>query len=147
MVLISSQEVRIGDMDYLRAIVLRFYLLPMIGLFALVGFGADWLLSRTRRELGWALAAAAVLCPLYWRSIDLSRADPVRSYAEDILRSAGPRDMVLLTSDEANFSLLYMDLVEHRTGDRVFLFPALFTNEAYIARLAREHPGPGAAAR
>jgi hypothetical protein len=139
-VFLSSQEVRTGDLDYLRAIVLRFYLLPMIGLFALAGFGADWLLSRTRRELGWALAAAAALCPLYWRPVNLSGADPVRSYAEDILHCSGPRDMILLTSDEANFSLVYMDLVEHRTQDRVFLFPALFSNEAYIARLKRAHP-------
>ncbi len=138
--IVASQEVRFGDVDYLRAIVLRFFLLPMIGLFALSGFGADWLLARARRELGWALVAVSVLCPLFWRPIDLGASGPLRAYALDILASSGPGDMILLTSDEANFSLLYMDLIEHRTEDRVFLFPGLFAYEPYIQRLSLRHP-------
>lgn len=139
-IFVSSQQVRFGDLDYTRAIVLRFYLLPLIGLFASAGFGLDWMLSRSRRELGWALAAVAALCPLFYRPVDLHRSDPVRSYAEDILRSSGPRDFLFVQSDEAGFSLQYLDRVEHATGDRVVLAPALFRNRTYIDELQRRHP-------
>jgi hypothetical protein len=139
-VLLSSQEVRFGDLDYLRAIVLRYYLLPTAGLFALAAFGADWLLSRSRKEFGWALVVVMIPGPVLYRPVDLSRSDPVRSYVEDILRSSGPRDMILLDSDEANFSMLYMDLVEGKTEDRVFLATPLFGNAAFVERLARRHP-------
>lgn len=139
-VLITSQQVRFGNIDYLRAMILRHYLLPLIGLFALAGFGTQGFLSRSRWKIGWWLVGAAALLPLSLRPIDLGRSEPLRSYAEDILKSSGNRDMILLASDEAIFSMLYMDLVEHRTGDRVFLPPGRFTNKSFIARLQARHP-------
>jgi len=139
--LISSQQMPPLDPDYIRAVCLRFYLLPMIGLFALAAFGLDWLLARSRPALAWTLVAVAWLGPALGRPVDLRGRDWTKAYAEEIVRASGPRDFVMLAADDSIMGTAYLDVVEHATGDRVFLMPWLFGYPAYIENLARRHPG------
>lgn len=139
--LISSQQMPAIDPQYLRAVSLRFYLLPMMGLFALAAFGLDALLGRVDRRFGWALAAAAWAAPLGLHPLDLRRRDWPRLYGEAILRDSGPRDFVVLAADDSIVATAYLDVVEKRAGDRVFLLPWLFYYPAYIENLTARHPG------
>jgi hypothetical protein len=139
-VALSAPQMRFGDADYLRAVFLRFDLLPLIALFALAGLGAQSLLARTRPAAGWALAAAALLGPLVLRPMGLGPADPLGAYARDIVADSGPRDMILLNADDTIFATHYLDLVEHAAGDRVFLATGLFHYPPYVERLQARHP-------
>jgi hypothetical protein len=139
-VAVSAPQMRFGDADYLRAVFLRFDLLPLIALFALAGLGAQALLARARPEAGRALAAAALLGPLFLRPMPLGEADPLGSYARDLLADSGPRDMILLNSDDSIFATSYLDVVEGGAGDRVFLATGLFRYPPYVARLQARHP-------
>ncbi|MDD5630168.1 MAG: DUF2723 domain-containing protein, partial [Elusimicrobia bacterium] len=136
-----QQPPAIGSWDVIRAVRLRYYLLPSLALFALAGFGVEALFERVRPALGWLLAAVVAFGPGLLRPVNLRGCDPLLSYARDILDSSGPRDMILQFSDDTVFAMLYLDLVENRVADRVFLMPLLFSHRPYIAALQRRHPG------
>ena len=137
-VALSSPQMTFGDPDYLRAIFLRFDLLPLIALFALAGLGADALLGA--KPLAWALAAAAALAPLLLRPMWLGAEDPLGAYARALIADSGPRDMILLNSDDSIFATQYLDLVEHAAGDRVFLVTGRFHFAPYAEQLRARHP-------
>jgi MYXO-CTERM domain-containing protein len=139
-VLFSSQQLRLHDEEFARAVTARFYLLPFIGAFALAGFGAQWLLDRLPAWAGRAALAAAVVLPLALRPIDLRRRNFTMDYAREILRGTGPSDMLVVDTDASNFALLYLDVVEHATGDRALLIPSLFSYPPYRAWLSRRVP-------
>jgi len=137
-VALSSPQMSYGDPDYLRAIFLRFDLLPLIPLFALAGLGADALLGQT--PAAWALAAAAALGPPLLRPMWLGSEDPLGNYARALLADSGPRDMILLNSDDSIFAAQYLDLVDHAAGDRVFLTTGRFHYSPYAEQLQARHP-------
>jgi hypothetical protein len=138
-ILLSSQQMVICDQDYLRALLMRFYLLPLIALFALAGFGVQWLLDRARPTFGWALLAAAMFIPLLFGAVNLRGHDQLLDYARAILASSGPSDMIILAADDSIFALSYLEIIEKKAADRVFLTPSLFSYPPYIRRLQETH--------
>ena len=139
-VVLASRQMAGHDPDYVRAAVTRFYLLPMIALFVLSGYGAELLASRARPAFAWALAAAAFVLPLALRPLGLSRANPQLDAARALVRDSRPGDLVVLDSDDAIFAALDLELVRGETGGRIFLTPAAFSLPSYIRFLSRRHP-------
>ncbi|MBI3566212.1 MAG: DUF2723 domain-containing protein [Elusimicrobia bacterium] len=137
----AAVQLRAYDAEYARGVVARFHLLPLIAVFALAGHGAEALARRVRPAAPGALAAAVFLVPLLLRPLSLAGADPLLDYARALLRDSGPRDILVLASDDTNFAMLDLDLVRRETGDRVFLAPTMFAAPSYRAALARRHPG------
>ncbi|MBI3553663.1 MAG: DUF2723 domain-containing protein [Elusimicrobia bacterium] len=141
---ISSQQLHLHDPDYARAIAMRFYLMPFVGLFALAGAGAQWLLERAR-PAGWhwfVRLAMAATCAATWvlNDTNLKGHDPLLGYGRDILASSGPSDIVILAADDTVLVENYLDYVRHETGDRVFLNPVLFAFKPYLAELKSRYP-------
>ena len=128
------------DPDYARAVVIRFHLLPMIALFALAGYGAERLASRARPTFIWALAAAVFLLPLALRPLCLAGENPLLDDVRGMVRDAGPRDMIVLASDDAVFGALDLELVRGETEGRIFLAPTVFSVPSYARALSRRHP-------
>ncbi|MBI5629414.1 MAG: DUF2723 domain-containing protein [Elusimicrobia bacterium] len=139
-ILLSSQQMALCDEAYLRGLVMRFYLLPLIALFALAGFGIEALAEKVRPGFIWTLLGALVFVPAALRPMDLRRHELLKDYAELILKNSGPEDVVILAADDSIFALRYLELVEHKTGKRIFLTPSLFSYPAYIRQLQRRHP-------
>lgn len=137
---VSSQQLILCDADYVRGMVMRFYLLPYLGLFALAGFGLGWLLPRVRPVFGWSVLAAALLLPLLLRRVDLRRHNALMDYCRLIVSSTGPKDMIVLGPDDTILGMSYLELSERSTDDRVLLVPSLFAFPPYIRRLHRRHP-------
>jgi hypothetical protein len=136
----SSQQLRLHDPDFARAVAARFDLLPLIGAFAFAGFGAQWLLERVPAAVGWTALAVVVALSLGLRPIDLRRRNFTMDYAREILRGTGSSDMLIVDTDASNFALLYLDVVEGATRDRALLMPSLFGFPPYRAWLARRVP-------
>lgn len=139
-VLFAAAQLGAYDPAYARGVVARFHLLPLIAVFALAGRGAEALCARVRPRFAAALAAAAFLAPLLARPLSLAGSDPLLGYARALVRDSGPRDLVVLGSDDAHFAMLDLDLVRGETGDRVFLAPTMFAAPSYWAGLRRRHP-------
>jgi hypothetical protein len=139
-ILLSSQQLRLHDPAFARAVAARFYLLPLLGAFALAGFGAQWLLGRFPPAVGWSALAAVAGLSLALRPIDLRRRNFTMDYAREIVRGTGPSDMLLVDTDAPNFALLYLDAVEHATGDRALLIPSLMNFPPYNDWLRARHP-------
>lgn len=143
----SSQQLHPHDPEYARAIAMRFYLMPFLGLFACAGFGLQWLADRWRAA---AAVAAVVTLGAALRPIDMRGHDPLLRYGEDVLASSGPSDIIVLASDDGVLVMNYLDYVGRRTERRVFLNPVLFTFPPYIRDLHARYPdlnfpaaGPG----
>lgn len=137
---LSSQQLHLHNPEFARAVAARFYLLPLIGAFALAGFGAQWLLDRVPATFGWALLAAVTALSLALRPVDLRRRNFTMDYAREIVRGTGPSDLLIVDTDATNFALLYLDAVEHATNDRVLLIPSLLNFPPYRDWLRRRHP-------
>jgi hypothetical protein len=130
------------------ALAQRFTTMALVGLAPAAGIGADvirtWverrrpkLLSSTRA----ALIAAVVLslAPGFYR-IDFSKDRRGLAYARDLLRPAPDGAILFLEGDIAGAAALYSCEVEHLCGERVVLFPGLFSLPWYVAQIARRHP-------
>jgi hypothetical protein len=126
-----------GDADYLYAIAARFHLLPMIGVAALAGFGAQALSERVRPTFAWGFAAAAFAGALA-RPVDLRGRAPTQAYARDLLAATKRGDALVLDSDDA-IAALRFELREDRTA-RALLVPALAGHAPYRRELAADHP-------
>ena len=85
--------------------------------------------------------SGAVFVPLAVHPTDLRGHDRAKVYGRQIVRDSGPDDFVVLAADDAIVSTTYLDVVEHATGNRVFLLPWLFYYPSYILELQRRHPG------
>jgi hypothetical protein len=149
-IVLSSAEMSGHDPDYVRAVVARFYLLPMLAVFVLSGLGAERLLARARPTLGWLLAGAACLFPLAVHPLWLAHENPQLDAARALVRDARPGDLVVLGSDDSVFAALDLELARGEGGGRVFLTPSVFGLPSYIRFLARRYPdlrvpppGPG----
>jgi hypothetical protein len=137
---LSSAEMSGHDPDYVRAVVARFDLLPMIAVFVLSGRGAEALLSRARPALGWALAAAAFVFPLGVHPQWLARANPQLDAARALVRDSKPGDLVVLGADDSVFAALELELARGEGGGRIFLTPSVFGLPSYARVLARRYP-------
>ncbi len=133
----SSQQLPAVEPEYARAVAARFYLLPMIAVFALAGYGA----RELRPWAGWALLAGVFLAPLLLRPMSLSAQNPLLDYTRALVRDSKPGDFVVLGSDDTIFAALDLELVRRETGGRVFLCPTMFAFPSYQRRLARTYPG------
>lgn len=134
-----SQQQALWYPEYTRAEVARFYLMPFLGLFACAGFAVQGLCEAAGALPAWALALGLAV-PLAAAPVELRGRDPLLRYGEDVLASSGPRDIILLYSDDLFFALEYLDHAAHRAGDRVFLKTGLFGSAAYARALQRRHP-------
>ena len=137
---LASFQMAGHDPDYVRAVVARFYLLPMIAVFVLAGLGAESLLSRTRPAFGWLLASAACVLPLVLHPLRLAHENPQLDAARALVRDSRPGDLVVLGSDDSVFAALDLELVRGEGGGRVFLTPTVFALPAYARSLARRYP-------
>lgn len=137
--LISSQQIGYLDPDYAKGISVRFYLLPFIALFALAGAGADALTRRAKPFVAWVVLLAAI-APFVARPMHVKGHDFSLRYAEDILKSSGPNDIIVLSSDDSVLATAYLELVEKRTERRVFLNPGIFGHLGYLRDLRRRYP-------
>jgi hypothetical protein len=140
-IVLGSQQFKLHDLDFAYAIAVRFYLLPFISLFALVGFGSDLLFDFVKPALRWAIVAAVVVLSVSLRPIDLSSKNFVMDYMRAMIRSTDQADIMILDNDASMFAMLYLDIVEHATGERVFLMPSLFSFPPYQQWLSRRYPG------
>lgn len=141
-VLVGSQQYA-GQDAYMRAVAVRFHLLPLIAVFALAGYGAEALAGRVRPFFMTALAVALVLIPLTLRPLSLARSAPLRDYARAWVRDSSPGDMIVLGSDDAIFAAWDMELVRKESAGRVFLIPSMFAFPPYQRSLAARYPELG----
>lgn len=139
-IVLSSAEMAGRDPDYVRAVVARFYLLPMLAVFVLAGFGAERLLARARPALGWLLAGAACLFPLAMHPLGLAHENAQLDAARALVRDSRPGDLVVLGSDDLVFAALDLELARGEGEGRVFLTPSVFGLPSYARFLARSHP-------
>jgi hypothetical protein len=139
-VALSSQQLHLHNPEFARAVAARFYLLPLIGAFALAGFGAQVLLELVPPSAGWLALAAVIALSAALRPIDLRHRNFTMDYAREILRGTGPSDMLIVDTDASNFALLYLDAVEHATQDRALLIPSLLNFPPYRDWLRRRCP-------
>ncbi|MDD5630179.1 MAG: DUF2723 domain-containing protein, partial [Elusimicrobia bacterium] len=140
-ILLGSQQLRLANPEFAYAIAARFHLLPLIAVFPVVALGAGWLAERWGRRLGWTLLAAALVVGAVRHPVSLRRSGFVMDYAREMVRCSGTSDMIIMDSDASTFAMLYLDLVERATGDRVVLVPSLFGYPPYRRWLAKRHPG------
>lgn len=139
--LVSSQTFPVYDEGYARAVLARFYLLPLIALIAPAAFGAQWLFERVRPALGWALCASVALIPALLRPMNHNGRRPLPDYARHVLASSRPDDMLILAADDSLFAARYLDAVEGALQDRVVLVPGFFRAPSYARALRARHPG------
>lgn len=139
-ILASSQQLPAADPAYLQGVCARFYLLPSIAVHALAGLTLGELFARARPALVWAAAAVCLLVPPLMRPLGQRGREPLMEYARDIVKASGPRDIVILASDDTIFAALYLDLVARATGERIFLEPLLLSYPPYLRGLRERHP-------
>lgn len=138
---LSAVQFRAYDPEYARGVVARFYLLPLVAVFALAGRGAEESARRVRPAVMNALTAAVFLVPLLLRPLSMAGADPLLDYARGLLRDSKPGDLVVLGADDTHFAALDLELARGEAGGRVFLAPTMFAAPSYWAALAARHPG------
>lgn len=139
-IVLGSQQLRLHDQDFAYSVAVRFYLLPMIALYAIMAHGAEAIKGRWRAPLHVLALGFAVILPLASGWISLRGKDVVAKYAREMLAETGPSDMIVLDTDASFFALDYIDLVDHDLGERVLLMPSLFPFPPYRAWLSRRYP-------
>jgi 4-amino-4-deoxy-L-arabinose transferase-like glycosyltransferase len=127
----------------------RFFLLPHVLLAPLAGFGyataAGVIASRIherRRQADVALASLAlaliaVPAALRYSAIDQHDNHVARHFAEDVLRSAPPRSVILGNGDEIALPVSYLQAVENQRPDVTLVALGLFKGPWYVAQLRR----------
>lgn len=139
-IILGSQQLRIHDQDFAYSVAARFYLLPMISIYALMAHGADAIRGRARVPVLVLVLITSVVLPIKLGWISMRGKDIVENYAREMLAETGPSDMIVLDTDASFFALDYIDLVDHGLGDRVLLMPSLFSFPPYRAWLLRRYP-------
>ncbi|OGR95679.1 MAG: hypothetical protein A2V88_09430 [Elusimicrobia bacterium RBG_16_66_12] len=138
--LVGSQQYA-GQDPYIRAVAVRFHLLPLIAVFALAGYGAEALACRVRPIVMAALAAMLIAVPLMLRPLSLAHSDTLLDYARAWLRDSKPGDMIVLGSDDTIFAAWDLELVRKESAGRVFLIPSMFSFPPYLRSLQARYPG------
>ncbi|HXS99620.1 MAG TPA: DUF2723 domain-containing protein [Elusimicrobiota bacterium] len=142
-IVLGSQQLHIHDQDFAYSVAVRFYLLPMIALYALMAHGTDAVQGRLRTPAHVVLMGLAIILPLASGWISLRGKDVVADYAREIVAETEPSDMIVIDTDSTFFALDYIDLVEHGLNDRVLLHPSLFSFPPYRMWLTRRYPTLG----
>ncbi len=137
---ISSQQMTVCDQAYARAVVTRFYLLPMLALFALAAHGAEAVARRVRAGFTNGLAAAVFVLPLVARRLTLAGENPLLDHARSFVRDSAAGDLIVLSADDSIFATLDLDLARGEGGGRVFLAPSMFSYPPYVRALHRRWP-------
>jgi hypothetical protein len=127
----------------------RFFLLPHVLLAPLVGLGyasaAGAIASRTHVQRGksdvalasLALVLIAVPAALRYSAIDQHDNQVARLFAEDLLRSAPPRSVILGNGDEIALPVAYVQAVENQRPDVTFVALGLLKGPWYVDQLRR----------
>ncbi|MBI5240814.1 MAG: DUF2723 domain-containing protein [Elusimicrobia bacterium] len=137
--LLVSQQLILFDVPYVHTVALRFYLLPLLAVFIVVGFGVDGLAQRSKPVTAWILMAAAVL-PFVANPVNLKGRDVQLRYGRDILNSSGHDDLIIMMTEPGIFAMDYLDYVQHQTEHRAFLVTPLFSSPRYLHALKRRYP-------
>lgn len=137
---LGSQQLRLHDQDFAYAVAVRFYLLPMLALYAFVACGAECIGTRWRNHIHLLLLGLVILIPVSTGWVRLHGKDIVSTYAREMVDETGPSDILILDTDASFFALDYIDLVDHELGNRVLLMPSLFPFAPYRAWLTRRYP-------
>lgn len=136
-----------SDLEWLRGVVERFYVLPLVALAFLAGCGAAWVLARfaQRRALGAAAAvllSGAIVAPAAPRFAVADQRG--NTFTETLGRGilAGlPKDAVLFVQgDLLHNSLAYLTRVEGLRPDVTMLDQELMTYAWYVRRARARHP-------
>lgn len=137
-----------SDVVWLRGVIERFYILPLLVLAFLAGLGAGWVLARlsARRVLKAGLAvlllATTIGVPLAERSRGLDQRGNVfvETLGRGILASLPPRAVLFVQGDLLHNTLAYLTLVERERPDVVVLDQELMTYPWYVRRARASHP-------
>lgn len=147
-----------------RAVLERFFLMPMTVVAPLAGFAVVAVADLSRRiprrlpaELAAglvAVAAALAFVPLSYAQVDESGDHAARTFAMDILDTLKPGTLFLAGGDAVIYPIWYLQTMEGARADVTVVAHTLVTAEWYVRELRREHPelslrevryGPGGA--
>lgn len=145
-------NINVSAFDLTRAVLERFFLLGHVLVAPLAALGvlaaADALARVVRAGPGWrergtaaaaALAAIAVAAASFG-DVDQSRSGTARAFAEDILATARPDAVLLLSGDALVFPVEYLMRVEGRRPDVRLVQVPLLRGEWYLRQLRRHYP-------
>ena len=130
----------------------RFFLLSHVLVAPLVGLGyasiAGAIGSKAEKQRRLAEATLASLALLFivvpaalrYSTIDQHENHVARLFAEDVLRSAPPRSVLLGNGDEVALPVTYLQSVENQRPDVTFAALGLFKGPWYITQLRRRDP-------
>lgn len=138
-----------SDVVWLRGVIERFYILPLLVLAFLAGLGAAWLLARFAARRAWHAVAGALLLAATLavpaverlRALDQRGNVFVETLGRGILASLPPNAVLFVQGDLLHNALAYLTLVERERPDVVVLDQELMTYPWYVRRARAAHPG------
>jgi len=136
----AAGQMPVYDEFYVRAVLARFHLLPMIALFVLAGHGAEALARSVRPIFPIVLAVCLFVFPVALRPLSLAHENPLLDYVRSWLRDSSPGDIIVLGSDDTIFAAWELELVRKESGGRVFLIPTMFAFPPYLRSLKSRYP-------
>jgi hypothetical protein len=133
---------------WLRGVVERFYILPMLVLALLTGLGAAWALDRMRGyRIAFAADAVVMLAltlsyPLvaHGRVVDQRGNGFTQTLGHGLLASLPPHAVLFTQGDLLHNSLAYLQRVEHERPDVTVCDQELMTYPWYVRRLRASWP-------
>jgi hypothetical protein len=139
-VIMGSAQMRSPHLNYLYAVISRFYLLPLISIFALSAYGFDFILSKVRPIFSYGLVITIFILPLIMRPLSLAKDNFLYDHMKAMIRDSHPGDIIVLGSDDTNFAALDLELVRRESSGRIFLSPSIFSLPRYAQKLKTRYP-------
>jgi hypothetical protein len=130
----------------------RFFLMPLVVVVPLVGFGVLMVSSLIKRYVSslpvpplWAtagvcFAASGASVVANYQDIDQSRNFIVRRFCEDIFRTAEPGTIFLTAGDAIVFPMTYLQTVEGLGSQVTLINLSLFWQPWYVDQLRQRYP-------
>src|SRR5262249_48610654 len=130
----------------------RFFLMPLVVVVPLVGFGVLMVSSLIRRYASsipvpplWPVAgvcfvASGASVVANYQDIDQSRNFIVRRFCEDIFRTAEPGTIFLTAGDAIVFPMTYLQTVEGLGSQITLINLSLFSQPWYVDQLRQRYP-------
>jgi len=130
----------------------RFFLMPLVVVVPLVGFGVLMVSSLIRRYAsslpvpplwpvaGVCLVASGASVIANYQDIDQSRNFIVRRFCEDIFRTAEPGTIFLTAGDAIVFPMTYLQTVEGLGSQITLINLSLFSQPWYVDQLRQRYP-------
>ena len=130
----------------------RFFLLSHVLLAPLIAFGFLLLAKLIARTLpsmsifalrmSTAICATAIAASLFvhYRVLDQSRNFIAREFADDVLASAQPHSILLVSGDGFAFPLMYLQKVERVRPDVTLIMLPTLLGDWYVRQLRAQHP-------